>query len=290
MYSMTGYGKGVSTKDGLSITIEIKTVNHKSLDWGIKIPRNYLFLEDTIKKQIQSRIARGHVDVFLTFEKTADSDSGVTVDLALAKGYIKAAELIAQETGIENNVKTADIIKIPDVVIKSAQDNEDLMKELAIDALNKAIDNLLIMREKEGNALKKDLSTKLDTMSSLLAIIVERAPYVVIDYKNKLNDRIKELCAPQNVDEQRLATEVALFADHCAIDEEITRLTMHIKHVKELLDQSGPVGRNIDFFVQEFIRETNTIGSKANDMTITTQVLALKNEIEKIREQACNIE
>jgi len=290
MYSMTGYGKGVASKNGLTYTIEIKTVNHKGLDWGLKLPRNLIFLEDSIKKTIQCYITRGHVDVFITYEKSSDADSKVNVDLSLAKAYVDACELIAAETGIENNVKTADLISIPDLVSKSYSDDEDLLKELVISALEQAIKNLLVMRKKEGEALKLDLQSKLQTMRNYLSIIIERAPFVVVDYKAKLQDRIAELCAPQNVDESRLATEIALFADHCAIDEEITRLGMHIKHVEELLNDTKPVGRNIDFFVQEFIRETNTIGSKANDLVITTQVLALKNEIEKIREQACNIE
>lgn len=290
MLSMTGYGKGTASKQGLSYTVEIKTVNHKSIDWGLKLPRNLIFLEDSVKKTVQKYVTRGHIDIFITFEKGADAQTDVNVDLSLASAYVHAARLIMQETGIEKDITVSDIISMPDVISKASGDDDELIKELVLSALEEALKNLIVMRKKEGEALKLDLKTKLDTMSGYLDIIKERAPLVVEDYKAKLQERIAELCAPQNVDEARLATEVALFADHCSIDEEITRLSMHIKHVNELLEDTKPVGRNIDFLVQEFIRETNTIGSKANDLTITTQVLALKNEIEKIREQACNIE
>ncbi len=292
MYSMTGYGKGVATKDGISITIEIKTVNNKGLDWGLKLPRNFIFLEDAIKKTISKQVARGHVDVFLTYQKTEIQHNALSVDVALAKNYLEIASALSKETGLENDVTLSSLMRVPEVVVKdeTKADDEELLKSLAIEAVTLALDALKAMRLHEGTVLKGDLSGKLDNMQTLLDVIITRAPKVVEEYKSKLNDRIKELCAPQVVDASRLATEVALFADRCAIDEEITRLGAHIAHAREVLDQTAPKGRTLDFIVQEFIRETNTIGSKANDLVITEQVLALKGEIEKFREQAANVE
>ncbi len=292
MYSMTGYGKGVATKDGICITIEIKTVNNKGLDWGLKLPRNFIFLEDSIKKTISKVISRGHIDVFLNYQRTETQEGALKLDTALAKNYLEIANVLSQETGLENDMTLSSLLRVGDVVTKddTKADDEQLLADLTLEAVTTAVDALKAMRLREGAILKEDLSAKLENMQSMLAIIIERAPKVVEEYKTKLNERIKELCAPQCVDAQRLATEVALFADHCAIDEEITRLGAHIKHAHEVLAQSTPKGRTLDFIVQEFIRETNTIGSKANDLPITEQVLLLKGEIEKFREQAANVE
>lgn len=291
MYSMTGYGKGASKRDGKTITVEIKTVNHRFLDCNFKLPRTFLFVEDRVRKAISSAISRGHVDLFLTYEQTAVDEGAYTVDCELAANYLAAANRLALATGLENDLTLSSILKVPDVVTKEqAVEDEDLLAEMTIEALNAALENLKNMREKEGLALKADISKKLDNIASCLEIIKEFAPQVVEDYRNGLNARIAEVVSPTQVDMQRLATEVALYADHCAIDEEITRLTTHIANMRALLEADEPVGRKMDFLVQEFNRETNTIGSKANDMRITGQVLAIKNEIEKMREQAANIE
>ncbi len=292
MLSMTGYGKGVATQDGISITIEIKTVNNKGLDWGLKLPRNLIFLEDLIKKSISKSISRGHIDVFLTYQKTQTPEGTLKLDSSLAKNYLEIARQLSFELGLDNDLTLSSLLRVPDVVSKdeAKQDDEQVLSSLTLSATKDAVGALVAMRAREGQILKEDLSVKLDNMQACLDIIVSRAPQVVEEYKTKLNDRIKELCAPQTVDAVRLATEVALFADRCAIDEEITRLGAHIKHARDVLCQNAPKGRTLDFIVQEFIRETNTIGSKANDLTITEQVLSLKGEIEKFREQAANVE
>ena len=291
MYSMTGYGKGVSKREGKTITVELKTVNHRFLDFIFKLPRTFLFVEDRVRKAISSAISRGHVDMFLTYEQTAVDEGAYTVDSELAINYLAAAQKLSLATGLVNDLTLSSLLKVPDVVTKEqAVEDEDLLAEMTLEALKQALDNLKVMREREGLALKADISRKLDNIASCLAIIKEFAPLVVEDYREGLNARIAEVVAPTQVDMQRLATEVALYADHCAIDEEITRLGTHITNMRVLLDADEPVGRKMDFLVQEFNRETNTIGSKANDMRITGQVLAIKNEIEKMREQAANIE
>lgn len=291
MHSMTGYGKGVSKRDGKTITIEIKTVNHRFLDCNIKLPRNFLFVEDRVKKAVSSQIARGHVDLYLTYEQSSTDEGAYTVDLDLASNYLSAVKKLDEGTGLENDVTLSTLLRVGDIVTRQqAVEDEDLLAQMTLEAVNDALVNLKVMREKEGQSQKADIESKLDAIDDCLGRIKEFAPKVVEDYRNMLNARIAEVVDTSLVDRQRLATEVALYADHCAIDEEISRLSTHIANMRALLQANEPVGRKMDFLVQEFNRETNTIGSKANDMRITNEVLAIKNEIEKMREQAANIE
>lgn len=291
MHSMTGYGKGVSKRDGKTITIEIKTVNHRFLDCNIKLPRNFLFVEDRLKKAVSSAISRGHVDLYLTYEQSSTDEGAYTVDLELANNYLTAVRQLESGTGLANDVTLSTLLRVGDIVTRQQSvEDEDLLAEMTLEAASEALVNLKVMREKEGQSQKADIASKLDTIEACLDRIKEFAPKVVEDYRALLNARIAEVVEPSLVDKQRLATEVALYADHCAIDEEITRLSTHISNMRSLLEATEPVGRKMDFLVQEFNRETNTIGSKANDMRITKEVLAIKNEIEKMREQAANIE
>lgn len=291
MHSMTGYGKGVSKRDGKTITIEIKTVNHRFLDCNIKLPRNFLFVEDRVKKAVSSAISRGHVDLYLTYEQSSTDEGAYTVDLELANNYLTAVRQLENGTGLANDVTLSTLLRVGDIVTRQQSvEDEDLLAEMTLEAASEALVNLKVMREKEGQSQKADIASKLGTIEACLDRIKEYAPKVVEDYRELLNARIAEVVEPSLVDKQRLATEVALYADHCAIDEEITRLSTHISNMRSLLEATEPVGRKMDFLVQEFNRETNTIGSKANDMRITKEVLAIKNEIEKMREQAANIE
>ncbi len=291
MHSMTGYGKGVSKRDGKTITIEIKTVNHRFLDCNIKLPRNFLFVEDRVKKAVSSAISRGHVDLYLTYEQSSTDEGAYTVDLELANNYLTAVRQLENGTGLANDVTLSTLLRVGDIVTRQQSvEDEDLLAEMTLEAAREALVNLKVMREKEGQSQKTDIASKLGTIEACLDRIKEFAPKVVEDYRELLNARIAEVVEPSLVDKQRLATEVALYADHCAIDEEITRLSTHISNMRSLLEATEPVGRKMDFLVQEFNRETNTIGSKANDMRITKEVLAIKNEIEKMREQAANIE
>lgn len=291
MHSMTGYGKGVSKRDGKTITIEIKTVNHRFLDCNIKLPRNFLFVEDRVKKAVSSAISRGHVDLYLTYEQSSTDEGAYTVDLELANNYLTAVRQLENGTGLANDVTLSTLLRVGDIVTRQQSvEDEDLLAEMTLEAASEALVNLKVMREKEGQSQKADIASKLGTIEACLDRIKEFAPKVVEDYRALLNARIAEVVEPSLVDKQRLTTEVALYADHCAIDEEITRLSTHISNMRSLLEATEPVGRKMDFLVQEFNRETNTIGSKANDMRITKEVLAIKNEIEKMREQAANIE
>lgn len=291
MHSMTGYGKGVSKRDGKTITIEIKTVNHRFLDCNIKLPRNFLFVEDRVKKAVSSAISRGHVDLYLTYEQSSTDEGAYTVDLELANNYLTAVRQLENGTGLANDVTLSTLLRVGDIVTRQQSvEDEDLLAEMTLEAASEALVNLKVMREKEGQSQKADIASKLGTIEACLDRIKEFAPKVIEDYRALLNARIAEVVEPSLVDKQRLATEVALYADHCAIDEEITRLSTHISNMRSLLEATEPVGRKMDFLVQEFNRETNTIGSKANDMRITKEVLAIKNEIEKMREQAANIE
>ncbi len=301
MYSMTGYGKGIASDGDKSVTLELKSVNHRYLDFGIKLPKNFLFVEDALKKAIGAVVARGHIDVFLTFEQKAGSADDFVVDEQLAARYINAANALAGRIMQFSDAKGAEevilreALRQPDILVRrqAAEDPAKLEAELTaltMEALSEALENLKAMRAREGEALKADINKKLDNIAASLAKIAELAPDVVRAYRESMTARIAEVLDPAKVDEQRLATEVALYADHCCIDEEITRLSTHISAMRALLKADEPVGRKMDFLVQEFNREANTIGSKANDIRITSEVLAIKNEIEKLREQAANIE
>lgn len=261
------------------------------MDCNIKLPRNFLFVEDRVKKAVSSAISRGHVDLYLTYEQSSTDEGAYTVDLELAKNYLTAVRQLENGTGLANDVTLSTLLRVGDIVTRQQSvEDEDLLAEMTLEAASEALVNLKVMREKEGQSQKADIASKLGTIEACLDRIKEFAPKVVEDYRALLNARIAEVVEPSLVDKQRLATEVALYADHCAIDEEITRLSTHISNMRSLLEATEPVGRKMDFLVQEFNRETNTIGSKANDMRITKEVLAIKNEIEKMREQAANIE
>lgn len=290
MRSMTGYGKGIAEADGKKITIEIKTVNHRYLDFGLKFPKTFLFLEDAMKKQIGGELVRGHVDMYLTYEQTESAKGGYAVDFDLLENYLSMASQVAEKSGLENDVTVSSLIRNGDIVTRAENsEDEELLSSLTMSALASALQGLVEARTKEGATIKADLEAKLDNMQGCLDRIKEYAPNVTKEYREKLTARINDLVTG-GVDEGRIATEVAIFADKCCIDEEITRLGAHIELMKKTLTLSKPIGRDLDFRVQEMNRETNTIGSKANDLKITEEVLALKNEIEKIREQAQNVE
>lgn len=291
MRSMTGYGKGTASRDGLTVTAEIKTVNHKFFDWSIKMPKGFLFVEDDAKRAVAAEVQRGHVDVYLTVERDAGVADDYAVDGNLALKYVRTAENLAESTGVQYDVTVSSLMKNPDIVsLKAAEIDDETAKSVVLEALGEALVGLVSMREKEGATQVADISAKLDAIESALGEIASVAPQVVADYRAKLAARIREALGDNLPEESRIATEVALFADKCAIDEEISRLTAHIAAMRAHLKSTAPVGRKLDFLVQEMNREANTIGSKANDLRITERVLAIKNDIEKIREQAQNVE
>ncbi len=291
MYSMTGYGLGSAIGDGREITVELKSVNHRYLDVSMRLPKHIQFLEEPIRKQLSGMLGRGHVDVFVNYRNTRTDARTVYVNTALLKAYADAAREANASIGLPDNLGLAEALQLPDVT-QTAETNEDqdAVLSLCSGAVSEAVGKILAMRAAEGDRLKKDLEEKLNTVSSLSDRIAERAPLVVEDYRMKLTERLSSALEEPNIDRARLATEIALFADHACIDEEITRLRSHVSQMRVLFEDTEPVGRRMDFLVQEMNREFNTIGSKANDIELTNLVLAGKSEIEKIREQIQNIE
>ena len=291
MRSMTGYGKGSASQDGRTVTVEIKTVNHKFFDWSMKMPKGFLFAEDDAKKAVAAVVARGHADVFLTYAQEQGQTAEYRIDVRLAAKYVAAAKELAEAAGVPCDVTAASLMKNSDILaLEYAEADDEELKNLVMTALGDALEGLLAMRVREGKALAEDIASKLDSMRLSVDAIENVAPDVEDEYRRKLTARTTELLGSSVADMGRVATEVALFADKCAVDEEISRLKAHIAAMRGYLKAEGPVGRKLDFLVQEMNREANTIGSKANDLRITEEVLKLKNDIEKIREQAQNVE
>lgn len=291
MRSMTGYGKGTASSAGLTVTAEIKTVNHKFFDWNMKMPKGFLFVEDDAKKAVAGAVSRGHVDLYLTVEKQTAEAGEYRADAALARMYVDSARQLSETLGVPFDITASSLMKNPDIVTLSETEIDDeTVRKVTLEAVSEAVSALVSMREREGAALAADLSEKLASIEASLEEVKKEAPRAVAEYRRKLRARIDEALGQLPLDEARLATEVALFADKCAIDEEISRLGAHIAAMRALIASQGQVGRKLDFLVQEMNRETNTIGSKANDLAITERVLAMKNDIEKIREQAQNAE
>ncbi len=291
MYSMTGYGRGTASLDGRELTIELKSVNNRFLDVGMKLPRQLSFLEDGLRKLLNDSLSRGHVDVFVNYRNLRSDAKTVRVDEALLKAYLASARESAKALDLADDLTLSRALTLPDVtVILPADEDQQALAELSKTVMTDAIDGLKAMRLKEGERLKLALSARMDAMVGYAAAIEKRSPAVAEEYRQKLTARIEELLGETEVDRARLATEVAIFADRAAIDEEIVRLNTHLVHFRELLEADEPVGRKMDFLVQEMNRECNTIGSKANDAELTSLVLLCKAEIEKLREQIQNIE
>ena len=290
MRSMTGYGIGRASDNGWEVSAELKTVNHRFLDVNTRLPRNIAFLEQTVRESISSVLSRGHVDVFLSVTRTDTSGMEVKTDPKLAAAYKEAAALIAETVGMENNLSVKDLMSFEGVTALSEREmDQEAVVSLCRQALLEALEHVLQMREEEGRSLREDLLLHLEQSAVLREKILLRAPDVVTDYRNRLNAKIR-LLIPEGVDPQRLAQEVALMADRCAIDEELMRLDSHISQMRSFLNKEGEIGKKMDFLIQEMNREANTIGSKASDAEITQFVVDLKSEIEKMREQIQNVE
>lgn len=290
--SMTGYGRGEYESDLYKFKIEIKSVNHRYIDINVKIPRQTSYLEETIKKKIKGQLFRGKIDMYISLEYLSESQIDIKIDNELANSYYNALEELICYLNLEDNISLNNILNIPEIVKTKKRDlDEDSIWEVLNNALNIALENILSMKKEEGLELKKDILIKLDTIEAYIKNIEERSPEVVIEYKKKLNDRISELIDNDTIlDKERLNNEVVFFADKASIDEELVRLKSHIKQLKLILEEENSIGRKLDFLIQEFNREINTIGSKSGDILITTYVVELKSEVEKIREQVQNIE
>lgn len=293
MKSMTGFGRSEVDHDGRTVSIELKSVNHRYLDLNIRMPRAMSAYEDVVRNMLKASLSRGHVDVFINYKNTRIDSRAVEVNASLSKAYYDAMQSIRKATGAAGRVNSYDIARMPDVlnVTEAAEDEQELIKLLG-EAAGAAISGLVQMRGKEGLALRKDITERLAEMEKLLTIIAERAPGIVSEYRDKLVSRISELLKGTEiaVDDSKISSEVAFYADRCSIDEETVRLRSHMEQMIRTMDEEDSVGRRLDFIVQEMNREVNTICSKANDISITNAALLLKNEIEKIREQVQNVE
>ena len=287
MRSMTGYGKCQLQRGTWEVTVELRAVNHRYLDVAMRLPRNLLFLEDGVRKGL-NKLVRGHVDVFITVRQTEGASRVVEADTALAVSYAEAAKAIASATGIQDDLTVARLLKLEGVTtLTEAAMAEDAVSALCQEALAGAIANLDDMRLREGENLRADLSEHLDNVAELREQVVTYAPKVVEEYRARLTDKLAKLPI-EPVDPARLAQEVALMADKCAIDEELSRLMSHISQQRRYLDMEGETGKKMDFLIQEMNRETNTIGSKCSDAAIAQCVVDMKSEIEKLREQIQN--
>ena len=292
MKSMTGYGKAVSVRGNRELTIELKSVNHRFLDISTKIPRMFIAHEDIIRNVLSGGLSRGHVDVFLNYKPDENSGKQVSVDMGLAESYAKCASQLSEKfLELKNDFTLTNLMRMPDVLsVSQADEDEQVLREMLEEAMSGAVSKLNDMREVEGNKLRKDLLEKIDNIEKLLQQIKQYAPIVAEQYRAKLTERVTEALNSVQIDEGKLANEVCFFADKSCIDEEITRLTSHIAHAREILNDDVAVGRKLDFLVQEFNRETNTICSKSAYLELTNVALQMKNEIEKLREQVQNLE
>ena len=289
--SMTGFGRGMYSKDGREYLVEIKSVNHRYLDTSVRTSRAYGYLEGKIREILIKKISRGKVDINVWIDDFGTNGRTVLLDEGLADLYINALNKIKQKYSVNEEISISLVSRFPDIlrVKKEENDEEGIWSELQ-EALSQAVESMLVMREREGAQLKNDILEKTGNIVALISQVEVRSPMVVCDYRTKLQSRIKDIIGGTQVEEGRLELEIALFADRCSIEEEITRLKSHIKQVEQTLESDQAVGRKLDFLVQEMNREINTIGSKANDLEITKIVVEAKSEIEKIREQIQNIE
>ena len=289
--SMTGYGSAKGTVDGLQITVELKSVNNRFLDCSVRMPRSFLFAEDAIKSAVQKHISRGKVDVFVSVDASQAGDVTVKVNESLLKGYLDALRHIAEEYSLPNDLSASGVSRFPDVLLVEK-------RELDAEAITAGISGIAelalldfdAMRLREGEKLREDVKNRLAAIDGFVAIIEKEAPNTVAEYRARLEQKMAEVLGSAGIDRDRILAEAAIFADHIAVDEETVRLRSHMAQLDAMINGSSPIGRKIDFLIQEFNREANTIGSKCQNSQIAHTVVDLKSEIEKIREQIQNIE
>ena len=291
--SMTGYGRARETRNGRDITVEVRSVNNRYLDCAVKMPRAYIFAEDAVKSLVQKHVSRGKVDVFVSIDSLGAEETVVAVNDALAKSYIDALRHLSQLGGgmVKEDYYVTDLARLPDVLTVTKADEDLTVVSADICAvLEEALRAHAAMRETEGKKLTEDIRRRVDTIAALTRLVEERSPQTVAEYRQKLLDRMREVLQSTAADEGRILTEAAIFADKVAVDEETVRLHSHLSQLREMLESSVPIGRKMDFLIQEVNRETNTVGSKCSDIQIARDVVDMKAEIEKIREQVQNIE
>lgn len=287
--SMTGFGRCLESVNGKTIIVEIKSVNHRYFEFSSRVPRSCGFLDEKLKSLIQNKISRGKVDVGVSIQYDTMCDEKIEVNSEIANGYISA--LRNAGLGLEDDLTLSKIMRLPDVfVVKKVEEDEDAVWNDVKAAAGTALERFIAMRENEGEKMREDILSRLDYITSLVEKIEQKSPETTEKYRKKLFDKISEVLKDTNVDEQRILTEAAIFSEKTAVDEETVRLRSHIKQCRDMLSLDEAVGRKLDFLIQEFNREANTIGSKCQDIEITKIVVDLKSEIEKIREQIQNIE
>ena len=289
--SMTGYGRAQKLVDGMDITVEIKSVNHRYFEFSSRLPRNYGFLDEKLKSFFNSALARGKMECYVQIEAVEEPDTLISLNHSLVKGYLDAYKELADTYGIENDIKVSNISRVSDIfMVRKQAADEDRIWAAVSEVAKAALDGFVAMREREGARLRDDVLSRLDEIISNVEFIEKRSPETVAEYNQKLLGRLREMLGDAHIDEQRILTEAAIFADKIAVAEETVRLRSHISQLRSFLDSSEAIGKKMDFLVQELNREANTIGSKAQDVEIARRVVAVKAEIEKIREQIQNIE
>ncbi len=287
--SMTGFGRAKYNIDGREYTVEIKSVNNRYCDIGVKLPRSISYLEEKVKEQVNQKVTRGKVDVFISFYNNSTKGKKITLNNELAQTYIVELRKLAKKNGIDQDIQVTDISKFPDVLSVENEEDEELIWNELKKPLLEALDSFIEMRQKEGKKLYQDLELRINHIEEKVKIISENSTRLIKDYIVKLETRIKELMAATPIDENRLAMETVIYADKSSVEEEITRLNSHISQFRELIEKEV-VGKKLDFLIQEMNRETNTIGSKSSSIDITNIVIDIKTELEDIREQVQNIE
>lgn len=289
--SMTGFGSAKGTVEGLNITVELKSVNNRYLDVSVRMPRSFMFAEEAVKSAVQKHISRGKVDVFVSVDSSGAGDITVKVNEALLKGYIDAVRSISEEYSLPADMTAFGVSRFPDVLSVEKKDlDADAISAGIVDITEHALDDFDAMRLREGEKLRDDVLGRLETISGFVADVETKSPETVKEYRARLEAKMAEVLGSAGIDENRILAEAAIFADHIAVDEETVRLRSHMSQLRKMINGSSPTGRKIDFLIQEFNREANTIGSKCQNSDIAHTVVDLKSEIEKIREQIQNIE
>ena len=289
--SMTGYGRAEENFNGCTITVELRSVNNRYLNCDVRIPRLYLFAEDAIKTRVQGTISRGKVDVFVTMDSAGAEKVQVSVNKPVADGYYAALKQLSKDYGLSGEISVSLLSRFPEVLL--AEKAEEDVEEMAGDVcsvLDRALADFDQMRTREGERLREDILSRAAAIEEKVTLVEQRSPQTVAEYRAKLETRMNEVLSNTQIDPARILTEAAIFADKVAVDEETVRLRSHIGQLREMLSRGGATGRKLDFLIQEFNREANTIGSKCSDIEISAQVVDIKAEIEKIREQVQNIE
>ena len=289
--SMTGYGRAVETVNGREVTVEVRSVNNRYLDCTVKMPRLVSFAEDAVKQAVKAVITRGKVDVYISVHSEAGEEAKITLNTSMVEGYLAAMKQLEENYGVRNDISVMGLSRMPDVftVEKPEVDEEQLQADL-MSVVDKALKGYDAMRATEGKAMENDLRSRGETILELVSQVEAGSPQTVADYRTRLENKLKEVLASTSIEESRILTEAAIFADKVAVDEETVRLRSHLQQMNTMLTTGGAVGRKLDFLIQEMNRESNTIGSKCSDVRLTRIVVDIKAELEKIREQTQNIE